>query len=595
MLPPDPEPLHSPPQNLLKRISSRHGELLIFTGLIGLFFSCSCWISSYCIRNFLSFLPGDSGVVNQSIWNALHGRMWDPQTLYDGGHSLFCYHFFPSLLLLLPVYALAPKASTIFLLKNAIVIGSAIPVYLLVRHLLSNSVTRLLICGTYLLTPFVSSLCHSELNLMIFAVCPLVACYYFYVVSKFRAFLVCALIAMFTTENFPLVFMVWGLVGLIDRRDRRWTFGIIAIAVICFISALWIPRSVCSALGHPHLDTFKEHYGAWGDTLGSCLLAMLSRPIDVLAYLTEPSKWFYLFYIGFPFFPFVFLRPKFLLLSAPNILVFFLMSGRHDDIYNSLEVSCLLEVCLFSFMAFLDFIGPSFQKSSEADRRLCIFACISMLVAFAWFAIKGEISSHLLTVIGIDGLSRYIFLLACCAAGICVILLSEGRSKWRLGVPGMTIAFLLLIVVFRGGLFCRNLTSVESYFFKLPHSREHQHRSAVAAAALDSVPRDRWLVVPTTYFFVASSRPQVSVYDGQIPITALSIYSSERPEYAFLDLNDTRLTAIHWAFQKRNVRLSDRSFMPKLLNEPGPWKVIFHEDGLYLLKRDLKPTLEKGT
>jgi uncharacterized membrane protein len=69
----------------------------------------------------------DLSVFDYALWSALHGRLGDVPFL---GHSLFSHHFMPTLLLLVPVYALFPSSTLLILLQLGLAAAEAL---LLVR------------------------------------------------------------------------------------------------------------------------------------------------------------------------------------------------------------------------------------------------------------------------------------------------------------------------------------------------------------------------------------------------------------------------------------------------------------------------------
>ena len=176
----------------------RSETALVGALILGVFLYTS-WISVYRIDNFLTFFPWDSAMTNQALWQTLHGR-WFEQTLIPNAPQ----HWQFSLVLLLPLYCLSPNGVTLFLLKNALVILSAIPVFLVARKYLSDPAERLVVCGAYLLSPFLISFCHCETHLQLFAMPLVAASYYFYFKKNFRVFMGCVVLVLLTKESWLL-------------------------------------------------------------------------------------------------------------------------------------------------------------------------------------------------------------------------------------------------------------------------------------------------------------------------------------------------------------------------------------------------------
>ena len=77
-----------------------------------------------------------TGLFTQSFWSTLHGRLlFNSAETVDGGvASHFGVHFSPTLLLLLPFFALWPAASTLLVAQSIALAVAAVPLFALMRR-----------------------------------------------------------------------------------------------------------------------------------------------------------------------------------------------------------------------------------------------------------------------------------------------------------------------------------------------------------------------------------------------------------------------------------------------------------------------------
>ena len=98
-----------------------------------------------CIRDRLGVLRHrslasrifDLGIYDNIMWNTMHGRVLGCDFVRGGNHVTA--HVDPVLVLLTPLYALAPGAETLIALQAAAVLSGAAPVFLLALRLSSDA------------------------------------------------------------------------------------------------------------------------------------------------------------------------------------------------------------------------------------------------------------------------------------------------------------------------------------------------------------------------------------------------------------------------------------------------------------------------
>lgn len=95
----------------------------------------------------------DLGIYDNLMWNNLHGRVLGSAFARGGTHVMA--HVDPVLLLLTPIYALAPGAEVMIVVQAAVVLSGALPVFLLAQRRLGRAWLSLVLGLAYLLHPSV--------------------------------------------------------------------------------------------------------------------------------------------------------------------------------------------------------------------------------------------------------------------------------------------------------------------------------------------------------------------------------------------------------------------------------------------------------
>ena len=95
----------------------------------------------------------DLGIYDNLLWNTLHGRPLGSAFARGGTHLMA--HVDPVLLLLTPIYALAPGPELLLVVQAAVVLSGAVPMFLLTQRRLGRAWLSLTLGLAYLLHPSV--------------------------------------------------------------------------------------------------------------------------------------------------------------------------------------------------------------------------------------------------------------------------------------------------------------------------------------------------------------------------------------------------------------------------------------------------------
>jgi uncharacterized membrane protein len=188
------------------------------------------WVQS---QNYLGFhsRQGDLGNYNQAFYTTVHGQGFFYYTTNIPGGSngtLWGVHFSPTLVLLVPLYAVAASPVTLIVLKQAALALGAIPLYAIARVYFRGNVVPVLFAALYLISPLTTANDWNSFDPESLVPLLLLVAFYFFVVGRFWPFLLFWLLTLGTMESMPpmlILFAVGGLVGtlLAPSRSPYWT------------------------------------------------------------------------------------------------------------------------------------------------------------------------------------------------------------------------------------------------------------------------------------------------------------------------------------------------------------------------------------
>ncbi|GIU72434.1 MAG: hypothetical protein KatS3mg003_1913 [Candidatus Nitrosocaldaceae archaeon] len=152
----------------------------------------------------------DLGTFAQALKSTLEGKfMYHTTQLHvlPSGNHMFV-HFTPILLLLLPIYAVAPYVTTLLVIKSIVTFAAAYPLYLLSKKL-SDNLTALLISSIYLLYPLLHGALWFDFQFSIFLPLFIFLTVYAYVSNrKILYFTSIALLALVSEQGALYAFII---------------------------------------------------------------------------------------------------------------------------------------------------------------------------------------------------------------------------------------------------------------------------------------------------------------------------------------------------------------------------------------------------
>lgn len=548
-------------------------------------FAFCMWSTAYRVFTFITFFPLDTAASVQAVWNSLHGKFMS-QTLLQAEFNVLSYHGSFTSLLMTPILLIYPHGIAGYIFRDIMVTLAVVPVYLLIRAYVSGARERILMFLCYNLAAFLVGFHNIEGSLNLAALPFLVCAYLYYERQQLGAFLACLGLCVLTKESFCFLFAAWSLLALIERRKAIWILlpGLVAAAYFMFYS---LARDYYFApSSQTKFNLFSMYYGVWGNSFGSALLGVVTHPAMALRYLFAPDKWLYLFFVAFPFMPFLLLRPKLLWLAFASFGIAFMMSGRTseysnlvlmEELYHPGLIFYYAETCILAFIAFLQFAASSGRKPDKfslEDAGLVLMLCfLGTCYVFA-----DAVSLYLLAYNNLTECMKPFLVVCMIGVGTIGVIrrLNLSRNHAIVWLATVVIAQSLFHFVF---VFRDNMAFAERRLFSLPD--EWILRSAAARRILKDVPHEAYLVVQPKYANEVAARTKVSVFEGTGPWSSFKTSFNEEPEYVFFDLmNYNTIYDMTYLNSKW-----DRSHILAVINDRKNWEIKASCRGLFLLKR----------
>ncbi len=246
----------------------------------------------------------DLGIYDNILWYSSHGAPLGSSFVRAGSHV--SAHVDPILLLLAPLYRLAPRAETLLVFQAFWLASGAIPLFLLSDAALEAPLAALLIALCYLLHPALHGACLFDFHSLSLAI-PLVL-WALHALGRghARGFGVAVALLLLTRED--AAFLVGGIALCSLLSGRRASFGLAAlIAAVAYLAAVKLfvmPRSSLlmqdSASSYSYESFYADLIPIEGEGALGLLGSLLSNPAFVLAHVLAPQKWLFVLVMFLP-------------------------------------------------------------------------------------------------------------------------------------------------------------------------------------------------------------------------------------------------------------------------------------------------------
>lgn len=239
------------------------------------------WFGSQAWFRHANFFTSqyDLGNMDNTLWHVMHGQgfvMTDPTKVIQVPRTAFHTDFL--MLALVPVYALWTDPRLLIFVQVLVVASGVIPIYWLARKLLTPA-WGVGFAWLYLLYPALHWAVMFDFHSITLAIASLLWAFWAIQSKRFWLFGITATIALLAKEE---VGFIVGLLGvyLLVTRQKRW----ISLATIA-AGFSWSAAMLGWVIPAARIE--GQHFAAgwysdFGDTPGTVLQGILSRPVDVL-------------------------------------------------------------------------------------------------------------------------------------------------------------------------------------------------------------------------------------------------------------------------------------------------------------------------
>ena len=208
------------------------------------------------------------------------------------------------LLLVAPVYALAPATETLLVLQ-AIILGlAALPLFLLARGVLENSSQAVIVALLWLTHPAVGGANFYDFHPIAFAPLFLFTAVYFWWCRRWRPFWLSIALLLSVKEELSIIVVLLGIVTLMGG-NRRQGSQLLAVGAVAYVALQHLVIPHFAGGDHSYAWYYSEIIPA-GEGPRGLVTTVLLNPIFVLKFILTQPKVLYVFQLFAPlaFLPF---------------------------------------------------------------------------------------------------------------------------------------------------------------------------------------------------------------------------------------------------------------------------------------------------
>ena len=239
----------------------------------------------------------DLGIHDNVVWNTLHGRFFESAIEAEGNH--LGVHTSFVLLLVVPFYALAPRAETLLVIQSMVLGLAAWPLFLLGRRLLGGAASGAVLALLWLLHPGVHGAAFYDFHALSFAPLFLFAAVAALAAERPWWAALWLLLLLSVKEDMSLLVVLLGGAALLAGRRRS---GLL-LAATGVVAYLVLQRTVIphfAGAGHSYTWYYADLIPP-GSGPAALLATLTVDPLYVLRYALSPERALYLAQLLAPF------------------------------------------------------------------------------------------------------------------------------------------------------------------------------------------------------------------------------------------------------------------------------------------------------
>lgn len=239
----------------------------------------------------------DMGIFDQLFWNTVHGNFMQG-TLEEIPHH-FGIHFSPTLLILVPFYALISSPYTLLFLQVSALAAGAFPLQAITRRRLPDPFPLIITAG-YLLSPSLHWITTYDFHEIAFFIPLFLFAWNFLEAEKLALSAIFFALAAGTKEDAILAVLFAGIaIAMIHRKSSKKlrNFGII-VAGLALIYFILVVEIFMPSFGGGLLR--MDRYSHLGSSAGEMIYNSLTNPLLITGTVLTAKKLSYIFWLLIP-------------------------------------------------------------------------------------------------------------------------------------------------------------------------------------------------------------------------------------------------------------------------------------------------------
>jgi uncharacterized membrane protein len=321
-------------------------------------------------RNFLT-IACDTAVLQSGIVNTLHGHWFTNNGA--GGPNILGSHTTFLLLLVIPIYLLAPSPDTLFILQIVGVYSTLIPLYLVSLEILKRPLVAFCIALGALASPLLLHMAFAPFHLETWIAAAVLWSYFFYLRNNAIGFGVAFFFAVCCGEQAALIYIALGISMLLIDDGFAWRVRYGRASLLAGFTWMLLDVLVVIPLarGSYSFNIFSYNYAQWHIHSAMELpMAVAKNPQLAFTSLLNYDRWLHLAsLIGLPLL-LAALSRRSLILLAP-LVFYFLMDDQEFFLY--------FHAYYYTFAFFAGYLGLMLVLARPAlveRQRIMILTCV---------------------------------------------------------------------------------------------------------------------------------------------------------------------------------------------------------------------------
>lgn len=320
--------------------------------VVALYFAYSGIITHFALldhRNIWTQVY-DLGIYDNILWHTLHGKFLGSSFIAYGEHT--AAHFDPVLALLVPFYAIAPRAETLLVIQPFWLASGVFPLFLLARHRLRSPWIAVALAFCFLVHPGLHAVNMFDFHSLALAIPAMMWVAYFVARPSWKLWPALALLVA-CREDMALLACFIGAYALLEGRART-AVGIItaALAYLAVVKLVIMPDHGLMMTGdkvYGYAHFYAEMIPRGDEGVTGLALNLLSDPLYAIQVLFKEAKLRFLVQLLLPllFLPLLAGRARVLWLYG---LLFIGLASRDAVFSLSFHYSAVLFPMLFMAM-----------------------------------------------------------------------------------------------------------------------------------------------------------------------------------------------------------------------------------------------------